>query len=165
MRSGSLIGLLLAVAALLVARARLDVVQVRGRSMAPTLLPGDRLLVARLPARVGDIVLAHDPREPRRELIKRVAAVDAEGVVLRGDNAAASTDARTFGAVPAEAAAWRVVGRYWPADRIGRVPSAPALRPVPDDGGEPACTFPDALIAGGSVPASAGSVQLRDHRQ
>jgi len=165
MRPGSLIGLLLAVAALLLARARLDVVQVRGRSMAPTLLPGDRLLVARLPARVGDIVLAHDPREPRRELIKRVAAVDAEGVVLRGDNAAASTDACTFGAVPAEAAAWRVVGRYWPADRIGPVPAAPALQPVVDDGGEPACTFPDGLIAGGSVPTSAGGVQLHDHRQ
>jgi nickel-type superoxide dismutase maturation protease len=165
MRPGSLFGLLLAAAALLVARGRLDVVEVRGRSMAPTLLPGDRLLIARLPARVGDVVLAHDPREPRRELIKRVTAIGPEGVVLRGDNTSASTDARTFGAVPAEAAAWRVIGRYWPADRIGPVPAAPALQPVVDEGGEPACTFPDALIAGDSVPTSAGSVQLHDHRQ
>jgi nickel-type superoxide dismutase maturation protease len=165
MRPGSLIGLLVAVAALLVARRRLDVVEVRGRSMAPTLLPGDRLLVARLPARVGDVVLAHDPREPGRELIKRVTAIGAEGVVLRGDNAAASTDARTFGALPAEVAAWRVVGRYWPAARVGPVPAAPALRPIEDRGGEPACTFPDALIAGGSVPTSAGNVQLHDDRQ
>ena len=165
MRAGSLIGLLLAAAALLAARGRLDVVEVRGRSMAPTLLPGDRLLVARLRARVGDIVLAHDPREPRRELIKRVTAIGEEGVVLRGDNAAASTDARTFGALPAEAAAWRVVGRYWPADRVGRVPAAPALLPAADDGGEPACTFPGALIAGDSVPRSAASVQLHDHRE
>lgn len=148
MRAGSLIGLLLASAALLAARGRLDVVQVRGRSMAPTLLPGDRLLVARLPARVGDVVLAHDPRDPRRELIKRVAAIDAAGVVLRGDNPAASTDARTFGALPPGAIAWRAVGRYWPMERIGTIPPAPVpIEPI-GAGGEPACAFPEALIAG-----------------
>jgi nickel-type superoxide dismutase maturation protease len=148
MRPGGLIGLLLTVAALLMARGRLDVVQVRGRSMAPALLPGDRLIVARIPARVGDIVLAHDPREPRRELIKRVTAIGAEGVVLRGDNAPASTDARMFGRLPAAAVAWRVVGRYWPADRIGRVPAQPSNPEAVEAGGEPACTFPEALIVG-----------------
>lgn len=159
MRPGGLIGLLLASAALLAARGRLDVVAVRGRSMAPTLLPGDRLLVARLPARVGDVVLARDPREPQRELIKRVAAIGASGVVLRGDNAAASTDARTFGALPADAVAWRVVGRYWPAHRIGFVPAAtPAREPV-EIGGEPACAVPEALIAGSSRSA----LELHDH--
>ncbi len=163
MRPGSLIGLLLAAAALVVARGRLDVVQVRGRSMASTLLPGDRLLVARLPARVGDIVLARDPREPQRELIKRVAAIGASGVVLRGDNAAASTDVRTFGVLPADAVAWRVVGRYWPADRIGRVPARASLEPL-EAGGEPACTFPDALVAGDGQ-SSAGRVGLHDHRE
>jgi len=162
MRPGSLIGLLLASVALLAARGRLDVVQVRGRSMATSLVPGDRLLVARLPARVGDLVLARDPREPRRELIKRVAAIDARGVLLRGDNPAASTDARTFGALPAGAIAWRVVGRYWPPDRIGRVPAAPApLEPL-ESGGEPACTFPEALIAGEQWKPSAGRVGLHD---
>lgn len=126
MRPGRLVGLLLASVAILAARHRLDVVEVRGRSMAPTLLPGDRLLVARLPARVGDIVLADDPRQAGRELIKRVAAIHARGVVVRGDNPAASTDARAFGALPAQAVVWRVIGRYWPADRIGLVgqPSA-----------------------------------------
>ena len=93
--------------------------------MAPTLLPGDRLPVARLPLRVGDIVLAADPRGPERELIKRVAAIDGRGITLRGDQSAASTDARTFGAIPADAVTWRAVARYWPIDRIGRVPPAP----------------------------------------
>jgi nickel-type superoxide dismutase maturation protease len=116
---------LAAAAALLAASRRLDVVEVQGRSMTPTLLPGDRLLVARLPARVGDVVLATDPRSPDRELIKRVAAVDELGVMLRGDQPAASTDARTFGSIPADRVTWRVVARYWPVDRIGRVPNAP----------------------------------------
>jgi nickel-type superoxide dismutase maturation protease len=89
--------------------------------MAPTLLPGDRLLVARLSVRVGDIVLAADPRRPERELIKRVAAIDGRGITLRGDQSAASTDARTFGAIPADAVTWRAVARYWPIDRLGLV--------------------------------------------
>ncbi len=72
---------------------------------------------------MGEVVLAADPREPSRELIKRVAAVDAESrtVDLRGDAPEASTDSRTFGAVPVEAVYWRVVARYWPAARATRL--------------------------------------------
>jgi nickel-type superoxide dismutase maturation protease len=93
---------------------RLDVVEVRGRSMEPTFRPGDRLLVVRARPRVGDVVLAADPRAPHRELIKRVARIDADGVWLAGDNAERSTDARTFGAVPSTEVRWRAVARYWP---------------------------------------------------
>ena len=149
MRARGLVLPLLALLAVGVARRRLDVVEVRGRSMAPTLRPGDRLLVARLPARVGDVVLATDPRAPGRELIKRVAAVDAFGVQLRGDNPAASADGRTFGGVAIGAIGWRAILRFWPAERIGRVPAAPEVLVAVDAGGEPACTFPEALIAGG----------------
>ena len=150
MRPGGLVWPLLALLVLAVARRRLDVVEVRGRSMAPTLLPGDRLLVARLPVRIGDVVLARDPREPGRELVKRVSSADRSGLVLRGDNPVASTDARTFGALRPEAVRWRVVGRYWPVGRIGAVrpPSRSSLLEPVDQGGEPACTFPEALIAG-----------------
>jgi nickel-type superoxide dismutase maturation protease len=109
-------GALLAVAWL--ARRSLDVVEVRGRSMAPTLLPGDRLLVARVTmVREGEVVLAADPRDGRRELIKRVAAIGLGGVELRGDDGRASTDGRTFGRVPVEAVRWRAVLRYWPPRR------------------------------------------------
>ena len=129
-------------------RRWLDVVEVRGRSMAPALLPGDRLLVARVgPPRVGDVVLAADPRDGSRELVKRVAGLDEGGVTLRGDNGSRSTDGRTFGALPPSAVRWRVIGRYWPASRIGRISPAPVLELI-DQGGEPACTFPEALIAG-----------------
>lgn len=141
-------------AAAVAAWRRLDIVTVRGTSMAPTLLPGERLLVARAggPPRVGDVVLVADPRDSRRELVKRVAHVGDGEVVLRGDSPAASTDSRTFGALPIDSVTWRVVGRYWPPLRIGRVmPGERAQAPLPEEpelGGEPACTFPEALIAG-----------------
>ncbi|MGH2381523.1 MAG: nickel-type superoxide dismutase maturation protease [Candidatus Limnocylindria bacterium] len=144
MRKRGLIWPLLAFLGALAARRWLDVVEVRGRSMLPTLQPGDRLLVLRASSRLGDVVVTHDPREPDRELIKRVSAADASGVTLRGDNAAASTDARVFGAIPATRVQWRVIGRYWPPGRAGRLP----VRMIRDEGGESACTFPSALIAG-----------------
>ena len=118
---------LVAVLAALVLLRRVDVVEVRGRSMAPALLPGDRLLVARLPPRAGHVVLAFDPRdphEPRRELVKRVSSLGPAGAMLRGDNRSESTDGRTFGVLPPTAVGWRVIGRYWPADRIGLVPTS-----------------------------------------
>jgi nickel-type superoxide dismutase maturation protease len=123
MRSRGLTWLLLGLLALLAARRWLDVVEVRGRSMAPSLLAGDRLVVIRAGPRPGDVVLAPDPRQPERELVKRVSAVDARSVHLAGDNPAASTDARIFGAVPAEAVEWRAVLRYWPLERFGPIPA------------------------------------------
>ena len=143
---GPLLGLF---GAWLLLRDRLDLVEVRGRSMAPALLPGDRLLLARLarPPRVGEVVVAPDPRQPQRELIKRVAEADRESVTLRGDNPASSTDARTFGAVPVVSVRWRVVLRYWPLGRTGRIPAAVALE-LAEEGGEAACAFPESLVAG-----------------
>ncbi|WP_117211536.1 S26 family signal peptidase [Allorhizocola rhizosphaerae] len=52
------------VATIAVIRARIVVIRVSGISMAPTLRPGDRLLVKRNPAqvpRVGDIVVLPEP--------------------------------------------------------------------------------------------------------
>ena len=94
--------------------------------MAPSFMPGDWLLVeshtyeGRAP-RPGEVVLATDPREPERELIKRVASVDDEAgsVELRGDAPAASTDSRKFGSVPIATIRWRAVYRYWPPRRVG----------------------------------------------
>lgn len=122
---GPLAALAGALALALVARAALDVVEVRGRSMAPALLPGDRLVVRRTRrARVGRIVLARDPRDPARELVKRVERVEGDRIWLVGDNPAASTDGRAFGAVPASEVTWQVVARYWPPRRIGLVSRA-----------------------------------------
>ena len=117
MLAGALIAL---GAAIVIGRRQVDVVEVEGRSMAPTLEPGDYLLVesltyrARRP-RVGDVVLTEDPRLPSRELIKRIADLDlATGTaVLVGDSPDASTDSRTFGVVPLDAIRWRAVARYF----------------------------------------------------
>ena len=131
-----------------VGRRWIDVVEVRGRSMAPSLQPGDRLVVVRShrPPRAGDVVLALDPRDVGRELVKRVARVDhAGGATLRGDNAALSTDARAFGTLPMSAIRWRVALRYWPMRRAGRIPPVPVLI---EEGGEPARAFPEALVVG-----------------
>jgi nickel-type superoxide dismutase maturation protease len=97
---------------------------VRGHSMAPTLLAGDRILVvAGRRLRRGDIVAVPDPRRAERLLMKRVThiAPGRHTVSLSGDNAAASTDSRTFGPVPRRAILGRAVYRYGPAERAGRI--------------------------------------------
>jgi signal peptidase I len=112
----------------------LDAVEVSGRSMTPTLEPGDRLLVetwsfGRRPPRVGEVVIAPDPREPSRELVKRVAAVGDGRVALRGDSAK-STDSRRFGTVPLTDVRARAAIRYWPLAKAGLIP----LLKLPLDG-------------------------------
>ncbi|MHB1711537.1 MAG: nickel-type superoxide dismutase maturation protease, partial [Acidimicrobiales bacterium] len=75
-------------------------VQVEGASMAPALLPGDRLLVVKWPRlKPGEVVVVRDPRHPARVLVKRVARVDQAGRTLEilGDAPGSSTDSRTFG--------------------------------------------------------------------
>jgi nickel-type superoxide dismutase maturation protease len=101
----------------------MDRVTVTGLSMAPALLPGDRLLVLRTRrVRVGDTVVVRDPRDPSREVVKRVSALDPGGAVeVRGDHPAVSTDSRTFGTVPQALLVGRVIYRYAPAARIGRI--------------------------------------------
>ncbi|HET9689827.1 MAG TPA: nickel-type superoxide dismutase maturation protease [Acidimicrobiales bacterium] len=108
-------------------------VEVVGASMAPTLLPGDRLVVLRLaPVRAGAVVALPDPRHPSRVLVKRVAAVGASGVDVRGDAVGASTDSRHFGLVARRSIVGRAVWRYAPPERAGR------LRPAGPGGVPPA---------------------------
>ena len=92
--------------------------------MEPALEPGDWLLVDpeayrdRGPA-PGELVLAPDPREPSRLLIKRVASIDSDGrLALLGDAPDASTDSRTFGSIDAATVRGRPWFRYWPPSRI-----------------------------------------------
>ena len=123
------LGTLAAVGAAAVAGGRwFDLVEVRGRSMAPALLPGDRLLVERLTyrrrgPRAGEIVLAADPRQPSRELVKRIGLVDPPRAAPSWlvTHREASTDSRAFGPVDLADLRWRVVVRCWPPGRIGLV--------------------------------------------
>jgi signal peptidase I len=105
-------------------------VRVRGDSMSPTLLDGD--FVACIPVRRalrGDVVILRRPEGP--EVVKRVTAVGparfGEGdvmpgeVAVLGDNAPASTDSRTWGAVPFATVAGRALLVYWPPRRWRRI--------------------------------------------
>jgi nickel-type superoxide dismutase maturation protease len=95
--------------------------------MAPSLLPGDWLLVDPDAYRVrgpapGELVLLTDPRRPDRLLVKRVAAVTPGGALeVAGDDPVRSTDSRTFGSVEPGSVSGRPWFRYWPPERVGRV--------------------------------------------
>jgi nickel-type superoxide dismutase maturation protease len=89
--------------------------------MAPALRDGDWVIVVPLvrPPRVGEIVLARDPRTPERLLLKRVAGVEGGACVLLGDRPDESTDSRTFGPVARSLILGRAVFRYVPLARVG----------------------------------------------
>lgn len=98
-------------------------VEVAGASMAPTLLAGDRLVIARLgPPRVGHLVAVPQPGRGSTLLVKRVTSIDGNRIEVRGDNPKWSTDSRDFGSLPAESVKGRVIYRYSPAQRAGWLP-------------------------------------------
>ena len=120
-------------AAVLTAVVSLPRVKVDGPSMAPTLTAGDRLVVLPGVVTAGALVVARDPREPTRLLVKRATKVDRDGLVLRGDNPAASryTEARMTAAAEAllEGLNENAVGQpRLPPLRSG--PPAPGGRPT-----------------------------------
>lgn len=100
--------------------------EVAGESMRPTLSNGDWVIVdreayARRLPRPGHVVLACDPREPDREVVKRVMRVDLhDGAWLEGDNYEMSSDSRLYGTVPRRLILGRVRWRYWPGPGIIR---------------------------------------------
>jgi hypothetical protein len=85
--------------------------------MAPSVLPGDRVLVIKRSwLKPGEVVAVRDPRHPARVLVKRVSWVDSDGRTFeaRGDASESSTDSRTFGPC-------HPVGRRSPRHRCGAV--------------------------------------------
>ncbi len=96
-------------------------VAVSGHSMEPVLREGDWVLVIppRRTPRRGDVVLVRDPRERTRLLLKRVAEVQADGLVVMVDRSDHSTDSRHFGAVPLSDVIGRAAFRYAPLRRVG----------------------------------------------
>ena len=107
-------------------------VEIEGGSMAPTLAPGDRALVA-TPSRFdrGDVVVVEHPGRPGYEMVKRLTGVPGDTVGTRvladdenwveGDFEPASTDSRQFGPVRRDALKAKVLLVYWPPDRRRRV--------------------------------------------
>lgn len=111
-------------------------VSVRGWSMAPALLPDERLLFDRLAyvrrrPRAGEIVLVAHPLHPRLRMVKRVTGGPGDtvgGLIhprvlhrgeywVEGDNPDASTDSREFGPVARRDILGRAWLRYWPVER------------------------------------------------
>jgi nickel-type superoxide dismutase maturation protease len=105
-----------------------SLVEVAGWSMAPSLAPGERLVTVPLPrsvraagivrrlVRPGALVVVAEPiaRTGEHLVVKRVAAIDDTGVVVRGDHPSRSTDSRHYGPV-ALTSVRRVVVTRWPA--------------------------------------------------
>jgi signal peptidase I len=99
-------------------------VEVAGRSMAPTLLPGDWLVATRRGRiRRGSVVVLRDP-QGGLDMVKRVAALPGDEVegrplapgryLVLGDDPRASTDGRSFGPVDGSSIDGVVRFRYWP---------------------------------------------------
>lgn len=95
-------------------------VEVTGQSMLPALAPGEWLLVRRgVTPRPGAIVVV---AVDGRRVVKRLTRVTADGRYwVEGDNAAVSTDSRTYGAVPRAAILGEVRWRVRPLRWAGRV--------------------------------------------
>lgn len=99
---------------------------VRGHSMWPTLLPGDRVLVdiaayRQQPPSLGEIVLVKGDRGSP-PVLKRLAGHQQQGVreyLVLGDNRADSRDSRHFGPVRLDQLVGPAWYRYWPAARRG----------------------------------------------
>lgn len=96
--------------------------------MAPTLLPGDWVLVV-TPGeyRRGDVVVVEHPGRPGYEMVKRLVGVPGDRIGDRalaadeywveGDFAQASTDSRQFGPVTREELRAKGLVVYWPTGR------------------------------------------------
>jgi len=94
-------------------------VGVDGRSMLPTLAPGDACLVRWGAApRAGDVVVARLPARPLA--VKRARFHDAGGWWLASDNPREGSDSATFGPQSDDDLLGRVVLRYWPRPRVVR---------------------------------------------
>ena len=125
-RMVALVGLALAVAALVEFLRRLVAYEVADRSMEPTLRPGDWVLGVRgRRARRGDVVVFAHPLRPGFEMVKRVAAADGEDmgrvalgpgeVWVLGDNPdSGSVDSRALGPIRTEWVRARLLLRYHP---------------------------------------------------
>jgi phage repressor protein C with HTH and peptisase S24 domain len=95
---------------------RLGRVLVRGRSMEPTLLDGDHLLVrwGGRP-RPGRLVVVRWPDRPLS--VKRAGHCDDDGWWVERDNPAEGTDSWSAGPLPADQVLGVVLLRLWPLRR------------------------------------------------
>ena len=94
---------------------------VRGRSMEPTLVEGDRLLVSyRRPVREDDLVVARfadGTIAVKRAAGRRTTRAGGPAWWLTSDNSEVGIDSRHRGPVPDDAVVAVAVARVWPRPR------------------------------------------------
>ncbi|MFI5802291.1 nickel-type superoxide dismutase maturation protease [Streptomyces sp. NPDC051561] len=119
--------------------APLGIAEVMGRSMVPTLLHRDQVLVHYgAQVRPGDVVIMRHPLQQDLLVVKRVVERREGGWWVLGDNPDAEVvDSRAFGTVPPSLILGRVRARYRPVQAgrqrsVGTVVSwlVSAVRPV-----------------------------------
>jgi phage repressor protein C with HTH and peptisase S24 domain len=95
---------------------RVGLAVVRGRSMAPTLREGDRLLVRHgARPRPGRLVVVRLPDGV--VAVKRATRREPGGWWVERDNPAEGVDSWSVGAIPDADVVARVLGRVWPRPR------------------------------------------------
>lgn len=100
-------------------------VRVEGWSMAPTLLPGDWLLVRHgAPVRPGSLVLARFRGRPDLLVVKRALLEQDGGWLLTSDNPGQGSDSRQYGVADVLATAVRIWTRAEPVPAGSRWRSA-----------------------------------------
>ncbi|MEY3073215.1 MAG: hypothetical protein RLZZ353_1411 [Actinomycetota bacterium] len=157
-RAGGRVAVAVLLGAVATAVVRRSLLVVRGPSMRPTLEAGDVVVTLPLPPSPplparwrerlltpGRIVVLADPARPEHRIVKRVAAVHADGVEVRGDDPGWSIDSRVFGRVPPAQVRRLVLGR-WPARGPVRRPDPRPSRRQPSDASD-ASEGPDAADA------------------
>jgi phage repressor protein C with HTH and peptisase S24 domain len=101
-------------------------VLVHGPSMVPVLRHGDAVLVRRGAAiHPGDIVVGAFVARPDLPVVKRAVREVDGGWWLESANSAVTDDSRRYGAATVYG---RVVWRYWPPRKVGRVTSSTSRR-------------------------------------
>jgi hypothetical protein len=67
------------------------------------------------------MVVIDDPELPGRALVKRVSRLGVGWLEVSGENETESRDSRSFGALPRASVLGKVVYRYHPPERSGRL--------------------------------------------
>ena len=86
----------------LAVRSRYEGVWIPSRSMAPTLLVGDHVLIDKAPhwPGRGDLVVFTDPGDAAALLVKRIVGLDGEEIVVRGHDVYINCGPATDGCRP-----------------------------------------------------------------
>lgn len=76
---------------------------IKGKSMSPTLNPGDIVLASSLPylfrgPNINEVIVCWEPRS-RKILVKRIIKLDKDAYFITGDNPEESTDSNSFGPI------------------------------------------------------------------